>query len=110
MELQGLQLNIDALRRHHAEVVAVVVDPVSQNAEVATQLGLSYRILSDPEMRVIDAYDLRHTDGGPNGPIARSATFVLDAGGVVRWRNLTDNLRLRPRPEEVIAAVAQADA
>lgn len=88
-------------------MLAVVVDPVAQNAEVVEQLGLSYRILSDPELVAIDAYDLRHSEGGgPTGTIARSATFVIDKDGIVRWRDLTDNYRLRPPPEEVVAAVA----
>jgi len=86
-------------------VLAVVVDDVEQNAKVADQLELSFPILADPELRVIDAYDLRHDDAGPTGSIARSATFVLDARGVVRWRNLTESYRLRPRAEDVVAAV-----
>lgn len=88
-------------------MLALVVDPVAQNAEVVEQLGLSYRILADPDLRVIDAYDLRHSGGGgPTGTIARSATFVIDKDGIVRWRDLTDNYRLRPRPEDVVVAVA----
>jgi peroxiredoxin len=87
--------------------LAIVVDPVQQNADVVEQLGLAYRILADPEMRVIDAYDLRHTDGGPTGNIARSATFVLDKDGVVRWRDLTENFRHRPHAEDVVAEVAK---
>ena len=91
-------------------VLALVVDPVAQNADVVEQLALSYRILADPELRAIDAYDLRHSDGGgPTGTIARSATFVIDKDGVVRWRDLTDNYRLRPRAEDVVAAVAALD-
>jgi len=84
----------------------VVVDPVARNAEVVERLGLSFPILADVDWRVIDAYDLRHSDGGPTGTIARSATFVLDEQGVVRWRNLTENYRLRPPAEDVVAAVA----
>lgn len=38
-------------------------------------------------------------------PISRPATYVLDADGVVRWRDLTDNFRLRPRPADVLAAI-----
>jgi peroxiredoxin len=106
-ELQGLQLRIDEFRRHGSEVVAVVVDPVEQNAEVVKGLGLSYRILADPGMRVIDAYDLRHDDGGPTGTIARSATFVIDKDGVVRWRDLTESYRHRPRAGDVLAEVAR---
>ena len=83
-----------------------MVDPVEQNAEVVKQLGLSYRILADVDRRVIAAYDLHHP-AGPSGDIARSATFVIDKDGVVRWRDLTQNYRIRPRPEEVVAQVAK---
>jgi peroxiredoxin len=106
-ELQGLQLKMAELEQHGATVLGVVVDPVTQNAEVVQQLGLSYSILADPELRAIDAYDLRHPDGGQTGTIARSATFVIDKNGVVRWRDLTDNYRFRPQAEEVVAAVAK---
>jgi peroxiredoxin len=97
---------MDDFRRLDAAVVAVVVDDSGQNAQVVERLGLSFPILADPELRVIDAYDLRHSDGGPTGNIARAATFVIDGSGVVRWRDLTENYRLRPRAEDVVAAVA----
>ena len=48
-ELQGLQLKNTELGQHNAEVVAVVVDPVEQNAKVVEQLKLSYRIVADTE-------------------------------------------------------------
>jgi len=103
-ELQGLQLKMNELKKHDAAVLAIVVDPTAKNAEVVEHLGLSYPILSDPELQTIDAYDLRHDDGERS--IARSATFVIDKEGVVRWRDLTDNFRMRPHPETVVAAVA----
>ena len=91
-------------REHAAEVVAVVVDPVEQNAKLADGLNLSFPILADTERRVIRAYDLLHPEGGEGG-IARPATFVIDRDGIVRWRNLTDNFRLRPSADEVVATV-----
>lgn len=82
-----------------------MVDPVEQNAKVVEELKLSFRILADAEHRVIDAYDLRHDRGSPEGAIARPATFVIDRDGVIRWRDLTDNYRLRPSADDVLAAV-----
>ena len=108
-ELQGLQLKMDDLSRHNTEVVAVVVDPVEKNAEVVEQLELSYRIVADTERHVLDAYDLRHEEGGEGG-IARPATFLIDGNGIVRWRDLTDNYRLRPSPEDVLAQVRAIEA
>ncbi len=82
-----------------------MVDPVEQNAKVVQELKLSFPILADTDRRVLDAYDLRHDGGSPDGAIARPATFVIDRDGIVRWRNLTDNYRLRPSPDDVLAAV-----
>lgn len=86
-----------------------MVDPVEQNAKVVQELKLSFPILADTERRVLDAYDLRHEEGGEGG-IARPATFVIDGDGIVRWRNLTDNYRLRPSPDDVVAAVVALGA
>ena len=106
-ELQGLQQSIDGFRQHEAQVVAISVDSVEQNAQTVEMLDLEYPVLSDPEMTAVEAYDLKHVDAGPEGTIARSATFVIDEDGVVRWRSLTESVRLRPRAEEVVAEVAK---
>lgn len=82
----------------------MVVDPIERNAEVAEHLGLGYRIVADPELRVIDAYGLRHDREGDTA-IARPATFLIDAEGVIRWRDLTENFRRRPSPDQVLARV-----
>ena len=103
-ELQGLQLQRDAFTRRDTEIVAVVVDPVEQNAQVVRDLGLDYRILSDPQLTAIDAYGLRH-DATGEPPMAHPASFLIDANGTIRWRNIADNYRLRPRPETILAAI-----
>jgi peroxiredoxin len=59
-ELQGLQLRLDEIRARGAAIAGVVVDPVTTNAKLAQDAGLTYPILSDPELGVIDAYGLRH--------------------------------------------------
>src|SRR5262245_11682133 len=105
LELQGLQLEQPEFTRRNTEVVAVVVDPVEQNAQVVRDLELGYRILADPNLTVIAAYGLRHDQGPGQPPIAHPATFLIDASGVVRWRNVTDNYRLRPRPQTILAAI-----
>ena len=83
----------------------MVVDPVATNAELARTAGLEFPILSDPERRMIDAYGLRHVAAHDGEDIAFSATVLIDADGVVRWSTVTRNVRLRPTPEQVLAAV-----
>lgn len=73
---------------------------------MAGDLELDFRVLSDPELTAIDAFGLRHAGGGPWGDIARPATFVIDPQGNVVWRDLTENWRVRPRPDELLAVLA----
>jgi peroxiredoxin len=82
-----------------------VVDPVETNATLARDAGLGFPILSDPDFRLIDAYDLRHREAHDGQDIALSASVLLDGDGVVRWTYVTENVRLRPTPDEVLAAV-----
>jgi peroxiredoxin len=37
--------------------------------------------------------------------IARPAEFLVDAAGTIRWVNLTDDIRVRARPEAVLAEI-----
>lgn len=46
-----------------------------------------------------------HKDAvGKGHDIARPAEFLIDRDGIVRWRNLTENLRIRARPEQMLEA------
>jgi len=83
----------------------VVVDPVATNADLARTAGLEFPILSDPELRTIDAYGLRHVAAHDGEDIALSATVLVDADGVVRWTTVTRNVRIRLAPGEVLAAI-----
>lgn len=42
-----------------------------------------------------------------NGDIARPAVFVLDREGRVAWRQLTENWRVRVRPEVILEQLAR---
>ncbi len=99
-----MQSRIADFRSTDAKIFAICTDPVEKNAEVVDQLQLDYAILSDPELIAIDRFDLRHKGGNPmeSKDIARPAVFVLDRNGVVQWRSLTDNYRVRVRSETVL--------
>jgi peroxiredoxin len=71
----------------------------------ATGDGYTYTFLSDPEAEVIKRYDLLHAGAGIKGhDVARPAEFLVDSAGTVRWVNLTEDLRVRARPEQMIEA------
>jgi peroxiredoxin len=105
-ELHGLQTRIEDIRALDAEVLAISADPVEQGRGVVEQLQLDYAVLSDPGLVAIDAYGLRHVGGGLDGDIARPAVYVLDRDGRVVWRDLTENWRVRVRPQQLIDVLA----
>jgi peroxiredoxin len=64
-------------------------------------------VLSDPDLTAIDAYGLRHEGGMPGNDIARPATIIIDGDGNVVWRDITENWRVRPRPDELLEVLAR---
>ena len=83
-------------------MLAVSVDPVDKNREIADAYRLRYPLLSDSDFAAIDAYDVRHPGGGMEGDIARPATFIIDRSGIIVWRDLTENWRIRVNPERLL--------
>jgi peroxiredoxin len=87
-------------------VLAISVDAPNESREIVEAYGLEFRLLSDPELRVIDQFGVRHPDGGLDGDIARPAVFILDRDGRVVWRDLTANWRVRVRPDLILEQLA----
>jgi peroxiredoxin len=85
--------------------VAISVDSPEVSRDRARKNGYTYPFLSDGDTSVIRRYSLIHRGAGEQGhDIARPAEFLVDRNGVVRWRNLTEDLRVRARPEQVLEA------
>jgi peroxiredoxin Q/BCP len=92
-------------------VLAISTDPVATQAALGAKLGLSFRLLSDPELAAIDAYGVRHPKGNPMeaADIARPAAFLIDEQGRIAWRELTDDWRVRLDPERVLEQLDAMD-
>jgi len=85
--------------------VAISVDKPEESRDLMRKAHYTFTLLSDPNAGVIRRYDILHKGAGMGGhDVARPAEFLVDRGGVVRWRNLTEDLRVRARPEAMLAA------
>ena len=85
--------------------MAISVDAPNVSADLRRRAGLTFTFLSDPKAEVIRRYDLLHARGGPDGQdIARPAEFLVDRPGVVRWENFTEDVRVRARADQMLAA------
>ena len=75
------------------------------SAELRRKAGFTFTFLSDPQLEVIRRYDLVHVGAGPDGhDISRPAEFLVDRSGIVYWENFTEDVRVRPRSEQMLAA------
>ena len=85
--------------------MAISVDTPEESAALCKKAGYSFTFLSDPKTEVIRRYDLLHKGAGVDGQdISRPAEFLVDSSGVVRWVNLTEDLRVRATPDDLLKA------
>ena len=88
--------------------MAISVDTPEESRDLCQKAGYTFTFLSDPNLEAIGRYDLVHKGQGIKGhDISRPAEFLIDSSGVVRWVNLTENIAVRARPEQVLDASNQ---
>lgn len=103
--MRSFQQRLGDFEARGIRVVAISVDGVDINHAHSQKMGYTFPLLSDAQAEVIRRYDLLHPGGGPHSAdIARPGEFLVDSNGTVRWMNLTDNIGVRARPEEVLKA------
>jgi len=87
-------------------VVAISVDTNEESRELCASRGYTFPFLSDSKAEVIRRYGILHPRAGPDDhDIARPTEFLVDASGMVRWVNMTNDVRVRARPENVLKAI-----
>jgi peroxiredoxin len=62
-----------------------------------------FTFLSDPGHRVVDRYGLLNPNDARGIP--HPTTFVIDKAGVVRWKFIEVNYKIRPTNEMILAAL-----
>ena len=87
-----------------AEVVGISTDSVESHQKFAEHHELPLRLLSDSSAEVAKLYGARSLIPGK---VARSV-FVIDANGVMRYRDVRPLGLFRPKDDEVIKAINEA--
>ncbi len=108
--MRSFQQQLQELESRGIQVVAISVDTPDLSRRQKQKLGYTYTFLSDPKAEVIRRYDLLHPGAGPKGAdIARPAEFLVDSTGTIRWVNLTENIAVRARPEQMLEAFERGE-
>lgn len=93
------------------KVVAVCTDTPDQIIKGRTKHGLQGTFLADPELAVTELFGIRNLNtavrppGLPGLPIP--TTLMLDADGVVRWKDQSGDYMQRSDPDFVRTALAK---
>ena len=94
-----------------AEILAVSVDPPDKSLKLRETLkdqpGVNYAMLSDADHRVIDRYGLLNDKS--KRPIPHPATYVIDWQGIVRWRFVEVDYKIRPANEDILKELTKLE-
>jgi peroxiredoxin Q/BCP len=87
-----------------AEVVGISTDSVESHKKFAEHHELPLRLLSDADGKVANLFGAHSLIPGK---VARSV-FVIDANGVIRYRDVRPLGLFRPKDDEIIRAISEA--
>ena len=87
-----------------AEVVGISTDSVESHRNFAQHHALPLRLLADTDRKVADLYGAQSLIPGK---VARSV-FVIDANGVVRYRDVRPLGLFKPKDDDTIKAIRAA--
>ncbi len=81
---EGVRFNelIDEFEKLGAVVLGISTDPVDVNRRFAERMGFRFKLLSDPDGRIAEAYGVLRRSGSELS--AERVTFVIDDEGRVR--------------------------
>lgn len=101
-QLAGLKDDYSRFLALHATIVAVSVDPVEDSAAFNAQWRFPFPLLSDPLLKVIDAYGARHPNGHEGKDIARPSVVLIDPSKIVRFKFIGKDPTDRPTDNEIL--------
>ena len=102
-----MQLALPEIRAAGGEVIVVSKDSPAELAQLAKDESLGFRLLSDSELKLTDAFGLRHAgaDVMRGGDLPRPTVLFFDGHGHLADTFATDNWRYRLHSEEALARV-----
>jgi peroxiredoxin len=107
-----LKALLDDEQKLDTQIVALSVDAPEDLQRMIERIsgddGIlpDFPFLTDPGHQVIDRYGLFNPDDPRGRQITHPATFVIDKDGVVRWKFVEVDYRIRPTNEDVLQALA----
>jgi peroxiredoxin len=88
----------------NAEILAVSVEGSDMGQYVSDLLQLQFPVLSDANHSVVEQYGVYNLLGDS---LATPSVFIIDMGGVIRWRYVGQSTGDRPADEVILEQLSQ---
>lgn len=105
-ELCHVRDSMARLNAANAEVLGISVDTFFTLKAYRDSQGYQFPLLSDFNKEVIRLYDVFFEDMIGLKGLAKRAVFLIDAAGVVRYRQIVEDARNEPDYDALFAALA----
>ena len=106
-QLLGLKDDYPKFTALHSTIVAISVDSIEDSADFNQQWRFPFPLLSDPQLKVIDAYGARHPQGHDGKDISRPSTIIIDSNKIVRFKYVGKDPTDRPTDNEILNVIQQ---
>jgi peroxiredoxin len=83
-------------------IAAVAVTATFSQMAVADHLGVPFPLLSDWSRETCGAYGVRYDVWKEHDGLAKRSLFVIDRGGVIRYRWMSEDALVTPDEQEAI--------
>lgn len=107
-QLKGLKDVQASLAQRGYGLAALSYDPPQVLAGFAAKTGIGYTLLSDEKSAMIDAFGLRdpaYAAGSYAYGVPKASILLVDAKGVVRWKSVASDYKVRPDNATILKAV-----
>ncbi len=96
MELQNNYERFDELE---AAIVGISMDAVPDTNSLSKLLGINYRLLSDPDGKIVKKYGVYNTLGDG---VATPSVFIIGTNRQIEWSYVGQSIADRPNVDEII--------
>lgn len=87
--------------------LAIAVTATYSQLAFAESLGLTFPMLSDWDSTAAAAYGVRYDSWKGHTGLAKRSVFVIDSGGIVRYRWATDDAESLPPLGDAVMALGR---
>jgi peroxiredoxin Q/BCP len=105
LEAHGFQRDLEKYKAANAVVIGVSLDTAGSHKSFCEKESLTFKLLADPEHKVVDAYGVPVKAYGTMKFASRQTYLINPEGKIVKfWPNVDDDLR--NHSANVLAAIA----